>query len=941
MKTSTTKKEYAFKEAATLVTGAVFTLAALLFTGCPNAAGGGGGGTPIINYVPVSYDKLEEYLTNQASGSEVTYIELTGAVPPADLKGSPPDASSLGQKLAAAAPKKIGLKLPASAASATDMSGCFTGCTNLVNVASLPRDLTDMSNCFKGCTALETVDAVPSGVTNMQHCFDGCTNLKSVTLKCTYNSAPIGSEKAFFAAFKNCTALKARSITVPYGTLGAYTDSTACIAMAVQADRFAEAAAEFVQVDYANLDTHLTHNLTVGINCIELTGTIPLGDLTGTSSAASALGQKLKDKSPKQFALKLTASIAGLTDMSYCFNGCTNLVSLATIPASVMDMTGCFSGCSALQTAPAIPKSVTDMNWCFNNCTGLTQAPTLPKGVTDIGHCFFGCTGLTEVPVIPASVTRMEDCFNGCTALTGAALKCDYDAGNFDRAFSGCDGLPAGSIRVNPSQLSDYQNNAATMGTQFDRFVGDDDLFGYVKVTYTNLYDYLIYTASATDINYIEITDISAVSFTDSGSEASYLGKTLKSAPNKKVVLRLPASVSGLTDMSYCFYGCTNLVSLATIPESVTNMKSCFYGCTGLTEVPVIPVSVTKMEDCFNGCTALTGAALKCDYDAGNFDRAFSGCDGLPAGSIRVNPSQLSDYQNNAATMGTQFDRFVGDDDLFGYVKVTYTNLYDYLIYTASATDINYIEITDISAVSFTGSDSEASYLGETLKRAPNKKVVLKLPASVSGLTDMTFCFLGCSNLVGLAAIPQGVTNMKSCFYNCTGLTKAPVIPASVTDMQGCFYRCIELTAAPVIPASVTDMQDCFYRCIELTAAPVIHDGVINMKECFKDCSKLVSVPRIPATVTNMDSCFYNCSKIVNLPVIPASVKNLNTCFYQCTRLTGITLRCNYGDGEFYHAFQSCWALTTGSIKVPRNQLQTYKDHAGFMGVAPKTFAAE
>jgi len=347
------------------------------------------------------------------------------------------------------------------------------------------------------------------------------------------------------------------------------------------------------------------------------------------------------------------------------------------------------------------------------------------------------------------------------------------------------------------------------------------------------------------------------------------------------------------------------------------------------------------MEDCFNGCTALTGAALKCDYDAGNFDRAFSGCTGLTAGSIRVNPSQLTDYQTNAATMGTQFDRFVGDDDLFGYVKVTYTNLYDYLIYTASATDINYIEITDISAVSFTGSGTEASYLGETLKRAPNKKVVLKLPASVSGLTDMTLCFLECSNLVGLAAIPQGVTNMKSCFYNCTGLTKVPVIPASVTDMQTCFHRCVSLSAAPLIPASVRNMKGCFYKCTSLAAAPVIPDGAINMEECFRECHELVSVPRIPATVTNMDSCFYNCSKIVNLPVIPASVKNLTTCFYQCTRLTGITLRCNYGDGEFYHAFQSCWALTTGSIKVPRNQLQTYKDHAGFMGVAPKTFAAE
>ncbi len=704
MKTSTTKKEYAFKEAATLVTGAIFTLAALLFTACPNNAGGGG--TPIISYVPVSYDKLEEYLTNQTSGSRINYIELTGSIPPADLKGSPSDASSLGQKLAAAAPKKIGLKLPASAASVTDMSGCFTGCTNLVNVASLPRDLTDMSNCFKGCTALETLDAVPANVTNMQHCFDGCTNLKSVTLKCAYNPAPIGGNTAFFAAFKNCTALKARSITVPYGTLGAYTDSTACAQMAVQADRFVEAAADFVQVDYASLDTHLTHNLTVGVNCIEITGTIPFGDLTGTSSDASPLGQKLKDKSPKQFVLKLPANIAGLTDMSYCFNGCNNVVSLATIPESVTDMTGCFSGCAAL-----------------------TQAPVIPDGVTDLTDCFKGCARLTRVSVIPQGVTKMENCFNGCTALTGAALKCNYNAGHFTNAFSGCNGLTAGSIRVKPPQLTDYQNNAVAMGTQHNRFVGDNDLL-FNTVPYDKLDEYLTNTASATDINYIELT--------------------------------------------------------GTIP-----------------------------------------------------------------------PADLK------------------------------------------------------------GEPVQRSKLCATLNKHENKKVALKLPESIAGLSDMSYCFDSCKGLVSLKAIPQGVTNMRDCFITCENLTAAPVIPQGVTNMQGCFAVCKNLTAAPVIPQGVTNMESCFTFCEKLTAAPVIPEGVTNMLQCF-----------------------YNCTNLTEPLVIPKSVTCIYSCFLKC-KLTGVTLKCNYIHGKFSNAFDDCLTLTPGSIKVPADQLKIYKDHAVAMGVTSDKFAAE
>ena len=169
----------------------------------------------------------------------------------------------------------------------------MTAC-RLKRFASLPRDLTDMSNCFKGCSALETVDAVPSSVVNMQHCFDGCANLKSITLKCAYNPAVIGGNMAFFAAFKDCTALKAGGITVPYGTLEAYTDDAACAQMAVKADRFAEAAADFVQVDYANLATYLTHNLTVGVNCIEVIGTIPPADLRRNEFCCECLRAKVK-----------------------------------------------------------------------------------------------------------------------------------------------------------------------------------------------------------------------------------------------------------------------------------------------------------------------------------------------------------------------------------------------------------------------------------------------------------------------------------------------------------------------------------------------------------------------------------------------------------------------------------------------------------------------
>ena len=61
----------------------------------------------------------------------------------------------------------------------------------------------------------------------------------------------------------------------------------------------------------------------------------------------------------------------------------------------------------------------------------------------------------------------------------------------------------------------------------------------------------------------------------------------------------------------------------------------------------------------------------------------------------------------------------------------------------------------------------------------------------------------------------------------------------------------------------------------------------------------------------------------------------------RCEKLTSVTLKCNYIHGEFSRAFDSCWALTAGSIKVPAGQLATYQANAGEMYTTADKFAAE
>lgn len=126
----------------------------------------------------------------------------------------------------------------------------------------------------------------------------------------------------------------------------------------------------------------------------------------------------------------------GLTDLSYCFYGCTKLTS---IPNNLFEnnpevtiFTSCFEGCTRLTSIPEglfiNNTKVTDFTYCFYRCTELTSIPdglfaNTPE-VVDFRFCFYKCTGLTSIPsdlfTNNTKVTQFSYCFSGCTGLTSA-----------------------------------------------------------------------------------------------------------------------------------------------------------------------------------------------------------------------------------------------------------------------------------------------------------------------------------------------------------------------------------------------------------------------------------------------------------------------------------------------------------------------------------------
>lgn len=164
------------------------------------------------------------------------------------------------------------------------------------------------------------------------------------------------------------------------------------------------------------------NSLLNGVSYIEITG-LTKDMLQGGSFEGSPLG-KIITQGKRNVALKFgDAEIAGLTSMDYSFKGCTKLVEMSNIPASV----------------------------------------------TDMERCFYGCAKLEQAPAIPENVTNMEDCFSDCNKLTAVTLKCAYNQ-NFYKAFYGCTGLQAGSITVPAHELNEYRANAGRMGVAADRF---------------------------------------------------------------------------------------------------------------------------------------------------------------------------------------------------------------------------------------------------------------------------------------------------------------------------------------------------------------------------------------------------------------------------------------------------------------------------------------
>lgn len=108
---------------------------------------------------------------------------------------------------------------------------------------------------------------------------------------------------------------------------------------------------------------------------------------------------------------------------SYCFENCSNLMSV-TIPNSIGTIgSGCFRGCTSL-TNVTIPNSVGNVgSSCFSGCTSLTIV-RLPIALNKLSESvFFGCTSLISIEMPTKYLASIgSNCFYKCSSLTSINL---------------------------------------------------------------------------------------------------------------------------------------------------------------------------------------------------------------------------------------------------------------------------------------------------------------------------------------------------------------------------------------------------------------------------------------------------------------------------------------------------------------------------------------
>ena len=342
----------------------------------------------------------------------------------------------------------------------------------------------------------------------------------------------------------------------------------------------------------------------------------------------------------------------------YEYEGNGDIVKVNTLVNSEHDdLSNMFSGCYNLRKIFNMEQwdtsNVTTMANMFTDCNNLKELNVSgfdTGNVTSMERMFYYCNSLTELDVSDfdtADVTTMANMFTGCSTLRGLDLSNFVTTSVTDMSAMFADN------NLITLYLSNF--NTSNVTSMYDMFarcralelldisnfdMSNVDNADYMFVECNNLHTLRLDNCDYDTINKI----INSLDFPTNGIDGTrkiYVNSENIINPKSSEILTLPENwvfvdgireiyregcyadneeivevdtlvLSGHTDLSNMFNGCTNLETINSIDNwetgNVDTMENMFRDCTSLTELDLSSfdtANVTNMTYMFAGCTGL------------------------------------------------------------------------------------------------------------------------------------------------------------------------------------------------------------------------------------------------------------------------------------------------------------------------------------------------
>lgn len=465
----------------------------------------------------------------------------------------------------------------------TEMTGMFSGCTNLTAIDLSHFDtgnVTLMSSMFYNCTGLTVLNLSSFNTAKvewMNYVFRGCTNLTTIYVSDKWSTASATeSTRMFFG----CTKIKGGKGTTYNASA---TDKTYAHIDLGTGNPGYFTASRTVPIAYVEYDASTqTLSFKYDSRMSSRTGTLYLlneganspgwySDGTYQDVKSVTFYSSFDDARPTSTHAwfdnmhNLTGitflnylNTSEVTDMAYMFSNCSALTSLnlSTLNTEkVVDMSGMFLYCPALTSLNLTgfnTSNVTQMSQMFQSCKNLTTLDLTNFNTSNVQYMnqmFRNCSNLKTIIVgddwSTDAVIWSSDMFTDCTSLEGSNGTV-YSAEHTDAAYAHADGGEA-----NPGYL-------------------------------TNLFD----------INYFKYEGIWYQRYNTSTKEARVVAPQRGDNYSGEVIIPNQVEVEGVTwrvtSLDTCAFSGTD-VTRVDVPSSISNIPSkAFYGAQSLKKLVIL-----------------------------------------------------------------------------------------------------------------------------------------------------------------------------------------------------------------------------------------------------------------------------------------------------------------------------------------------------------------